>query len=207
MSLNDVWDIQERTDSIHLLVSIICQRKEEWTGLILALTCNAVAHFYIYRPRFWRQASMSLMRLLDLVDSAWLSRCTWPPYHQRTLYHFCYIYSWVSLGLTAAHNIVAGSLLWKFCRFIAAQVEFVNSLYPLGRLWPGLVWTMSPLELFMIVSAMARVDRRDEAALRMLAKMCHRCAQRRSAQIVACAASWFEAFWCYVHHKCIINVS
>jgi hypothetical protein len=58
-------DIQERTDSIHLLVSIICQRKEEWTGQILALTCNAVAHFHIYRPRFWRQASMSLMRLSD----------------------------------------------------------------------------------------------------------------------------------------------
>ena len=57
--------IQERTDSIHLLVSIICQRKEEWTGQILALTCNAVAHFHIYRPRFWRQASMSLMRLSD----------------------------------------------------------------------------------------------------------------------------------------------
>lgn len=66
-------DIQERTDSIHLLVSIICQRKEEWTGQILALTCNAVAHFHIYRPRFWRQASMSLMRLsdlkLDLLDT------------------------------------------------------------------------------------------------------------------------------------------
>lgn len=52
----------ERTDNIHLLVSIICQRKEDWTGLTLALTCNAVAHFYIYRPRFWRQVAMSVIR-------------------------------------------------------------------------------------------------------------------------------------------------
>ena len=93
----------ERTDNIHLLVSIICQRKEEWTGQILALTCNAVAHFYIYRPRFWRLAAMSLIRL---------------------------------------------------------------------------VWTMSPLDLTIVVSAMARVDRRDEQALGMIAKMCTRCAKR-----------------------------
>lgn len=93
----------ERTDNIHLLVSIICQRKEEWTGQIVALTCNAVAHFYIYRPRFWRMAAMSLINL---------------------------------------------------------------------------VWTMSPLELTILVSAMARVDRRDEQALAMIAKMCTRCAKR-----------------------------
>ena len=47
----------------------------------------------------------------------------------------------------------------------------------------GLVWTMSPLELFLVVSAMARVDRRDEQSLRMLAKMCHRCAQRFSLDL------------------------
>ena len=42
---------------------------------------------------------------------------------------------------------------------------------------------MSPLELFLVISAMARVDRRDEPALRMLAKMCHRCAQRTLADM------------------------
>ncbi|CAJ1418586.1 unnamed protein product [Effrenium voratum] len=93
----------ERTDNIHLLLSVICQRGEEWTGLHLALTSNAVAHFYIYRPRFWRLAGMSLIKLL---------------------------------------------------------------------------WTMSPLELTILVAAMARVDRRDEKALLLIAKMCCRFGQR-----------------------------
>ena len=53
----------ERTDNLHLILNIICQRKDEWTGKDVALTSNAVAHFYIYRPRFWRLAAMSLNRL------------------------------------------------------------------------------------------------------------------------------------------------
>ena len=108
----------ERTDNLHLLLNAICQRKAEWTGKDVALTSNAVAHFYIYRPRFWRLAAISLMRL---------------------------------------------------------------------------VWTMNPLELTILVSAMARVDRRDEQALIMIAKMCRRCAQRHlfSQETLATAMNAF----------------
>ena len=108
----------ERTDNLHLLLNVICQRKDEWSGKDVALTSNAVAHFYIYRPRFWRLAAMSLNRL---------------------------------------------------------------------------VWTMNPLELTILVAAMARVDRRDEQALIMLAKMCRRCAQRHlfSQETLATAINAF----------------
>lgn len=41
-----------------------------------------------------------------------------------------------------------------------------------------LVWTMNPLELSNLVSAMARVDRRDGRALVLIARMCRRCAAR-----------------------------
>ena len=54
----------ERTDNLHLLLNVLCQRREEWTGKDVALISNAVAHFYIYRPRFWRLAAMSLNRLV-----------------------------------------------------------------------------------------------------------------------------------------------
>ncbi|CAE7780146.1 ppsA [Symbiodinium sp. CCMP2456] len=108
----------ERTDNLHLLLNVLCQRKEEWTGKDVALISNAVAHFYIYRPRFWRLAAMSLNRL---------------------------------------------------------------------------VWTMNPLELTILVSAMARVDRRDEQALIVIAKMCRRCAQRHlfSQETLATAMNAF----------------
>eukprot|EP00439_Symbiodinium_sp_Y106_P051354 s1906_g6.t2 len=108
----------ERTDNLHLLLNVLCQRREEWTGKDVALISNAVAHFYIYRPRFWRLAAMSLNRL---------------------------------------------------------------------------VWTMNPLELTILVSAMARVDRRDEQALIVIAKMCRRCAQRHlfSQETLATAMNAF----------------
>eukprot|EP00933_Yihiella_yeosuensis_P040292 TRINITY_DN3456_c1_g1_i1.p1 TRINITY_DN3456_c1_g1~~TRINITY_DN3456_c1_g1_i1.p1 ORF type:complete len:482 (-),score=78.74 TRINITY_DN3456_c1_g1_i1:204-1505(-) len=93
----------ERIDNMHLLLSAVCNRWDEWTGRHIALAANAVAYFYIYQPRFWKQVAMSL---------------------------------------------------------------------------PKIVWSMNPLELSNLVSAMARVDRRDPRSLIIIARMCRRCAKR-----------------------------
>lgn len=54
----------ERLDNLHLLVNSLCDHAGEWTGRHVSLGANAVAHFYIYHPRFWRQVSTSLPKLV-----------------------------------------------------------------------------------------------------------------------------------------------
>lgn len=88
---------------MHLLLTTLCEREQEWNEMDVSMIANAVAHFYIYHPRFWRLAERSL---------------------------------------------------------------------------PTHVWNMTPLDLSNLISAMARVDRRDPKSLMLIARRCRRCVQR-----------------------------
>eukprot|EP00928_Gymnodinium_smaydae_P078566 TRINITY_DN62699_c0_g1_i1.p1 TRINITY_DN62699_c0_g1~~TRINITY_DN62699_c0_g1_i1.p1 ORF type:complete len:646 (+),score=177.54 TRINITY_DN62699_c0_g1_i1:110-2047(+) len=92
----------QRLDNVRLLMNALLPLQSEWTGQTVALAVNALAHFYVYEPRFWKAVAVSIS---------------------------------------------------------------------------SVVWSMNPLQLSCLVSALARVDRRDPRCLLMIARMCRRCAK------------------------------
>lgn len=63
----------ERLDNLQLLVNATCDSVSEWTGRHISLGANAVAHFYIYQPRFWRLVAQQLPKLVWSMNPLELS--------------------------------------------------------------------------------------------------------------------------------------
>ncbi|CAE8590923.1 unnamed protein product, partial [Polarella glacialis] len=74
---------------------------------------------------------------------------------------------WTGRHVALASNAVASFYIYQpsFWRKVAMCL-------------PKIVWSMNPLELSNLVSAMARVDRRDPRSMIIIARMCRRCALR-----------------------------
>mmetsp|Transcript_27415 Transcript_27415/g.64521 ORF Transcript_27415/g.64521 Transcript_27415/m.64521 type:complete len:569 (+) Transcript_27415:70-1776(+) len=70
------------------------------------------------------------------------------------------------------------------------------------RILPTIVWKMNPLEISNVVSAMARVDRRETNILLLIARMCRRCAERNlfSQETLATTMNAFAKLD-FNHHK------
>lgn len=63
----------ERTDSIKLLLTAICRRRDEWTGRHMALTANAAAYFYVYHPQFWKSLAVKLPKVVFTMNALEIS--------------------------------------------------------------------------------------------------------------------------------------
>lgn len=74
---------------------------------------------------------------------------------------------WTGRQLSLATNAVAFFYVYmpRFWRLVAQTL-------------PQVIWNMNPLELSNVVSAMARVDRRDPLSLLLIGRMCRRCAAK-----------------------------